>query len=86
MVLKEDEIREVINRKGFNDGVMQLLHVDGDIEYEVGDVLAVGINNEDNELYALVADPDDNHFWFTLEEIEENAYITFNRLVDEILN
>lgn len=86
MVYKEDEIREAINSKGFNDGVMQLLHIGRDIEYEVGNVLAVGISNEENELLALVADTDDNHFWLTMEEIEENAYITFNRLVDEILN
>ena len=86
MVYKEDEIRNAINRKGFNDGVMQLLHVSTGIKYEVGDVLAVGISNEENELFALVADPDDNHFWFTMKEIEENAYITYNKLVDDILN
>lgn len=86
MVLKEQEIRDAINRKGFNDGVVQLLHVGNGYKYECGDVLWVGINNSDSSLVVLVADPDDNHFFFYLSDIEENAYITFNRLVNEILN
>lgn len=86
MIIRDikDDIKNAISKKGFNDGTMQVLHV-SPMKYECGDILLVGID-EMGKLEVLVADADDNHFFFYLSDIEENAYITFNRLVDEILN
>lgn len=79
----ENKLKNAINKKGFNDGTMQVLHV-SPMKYECGDILLVGID-EMGKLEVLVADADDNHFWFYLDDVEENAYMTYCKLVNEIL-
>lgn len=79
----ENKLKDAINKKGFNDGTMQVFHV-SPMKYECGDILLVGID-EMGKLEVLVADADDNHFWFYLDDVEENAYITYCKLVNEIL-
>lgn len=88
MVIKDikDDIRDTINRKGFNDGVMQVLHVSTGYEFKGGEMLLVGINNDSGELTVVVADADDNHSFYYWDEIEEDDFLVYCKLTEEILN
>lgn len=88
MVIKDikDDIRDTINRKGFNDGVMQVLHVSTGYEFKGGEILLVGINNDSGELTVVVADADDNHSFYYWDEIEEDDFLVYCKLTEEILN
>ena len=79
-------LKQAIIKKGFNDEVMQVLHVSTGYEFKGGDILFVGVNNDSGELMVLVADADDNHSFYSLNEVEENDFFTYCKLTDEILN
>ncbi len=78
--------KQTINKEGFNDGTMQVVHLSSGHKYNGGDVLMVGYEQTTNNILVLVADKDDNYFWFNLDEIEKNAYFTYCNIVSEILN
>lgn len=87
MIIRDikDDIKKAIYEKGFNDGVMQVLHVSTGYEFKGGEILLVGINNDSGELMVLVADAEDNHSFYDWDEVEEDDFLVYCKLTDEIL-
>ena len=88
MIIRDikDDIKKAISAKGFNDGVMQVLHVSPGYEFKGGEILLVGINNDSGKLMVLVADADDNHSFYYWDEIGKDDFLVYRKLTDEILS